>query len=160
MSDLSQAVALVKGLGKQYRAVLAVSKALEGINNLDLAREKAERTTKDAIQAAAAAEAERIEVEKELDEANEALGFARSEAKKVLADGDAKARKAFQDAVAKGDKVIQEAKDKQEAIADKVSRDTKEHDLKMKRFKAFEDVAQAKLDAIQEEIDALKKRLG
>ncbi len=158
--NIRQAVELTKGLAKSYRAVLAVSDALDKIDNLEI-REKKLFASIEKLKD------QRSEAQTLLDATNYDLQEAASARNKAIRDADAiisKADETYAKLVSDSEKVaaniIQEAETKQEAIANKVSRDFEEHDSRMKRFNLSEDIAQAKLDAIQEEIDALKKRLG
>ena len=158
--NIRQAVELTKGLAKSYRAVLAVADALDKLDNF-------ERQDKELSASIETLKDQRFEAQTLLDITNAGIQQATSardkaidNAEDITSKGQEKYAKLISDAEKDAANIIQEAKDKQEAITNKVSRDFSEHDSRMKRFRLSEDVAQAKLAKIQEEIDALKKRLG
>jgi cell division septum initiation protein DivIVA len=103
MSKWNDAVVAAKALSNQYRAVISLCEALEGLGSIDDAKADADAARVQAEQA-------RNKALGELEHVLQRIEEAKGEAPKILSDAEAKAGAALAARVAKGDEIVAAAK--------------------------------------------------
>lgn len=160
IENVSQAAEAAKVLAKQFRTIIEVGEFLGSIASLDQRAAEAGAAAKKASDAADAQQARLAEVSKELAALQASFDSIKANAAQAVKDAQAKADSIVGDARSLAAKEIEEAQKERAEIDAETEKAEAEHEKKMADFAVAESDAQARLEAINGEIDALKKRIG
>jgi chromosome segregation ATPase len=159
-TEMNQAVALVKDLDKQYRAVHAVADVLREIVDLEDYHKKTKVAAEKAVKEKEKLEAEKAVVEENVKILKSNENDLVKESKRKLKDAADFSTKIRHDASVASKKVVEDAKEQAEALVKDSRAEVSRLDRKIKDLNKQADQYAAKVDVYKHELNKLKERLG
>ena len=157
---MTQAATRVKNLRKQFKDLIEVAKELAEIENLEQAKRTAEQVVKKVRFDTEQVIKEHNKVEAALTEAEHELDAIHARAKKVISDTEKLSASLLKKDADKGNRIIEDAKKEAREFRLKIKNELEKHNEFLKKAVVKETEIQQKVDALNKELDNLRRKFS
>jgi len=157
---MTQAATRVKNLKKQFKDLIEVAEEVAEIENLEQAKRTAEQVVKKVRFDAEQVIKEHDKVEAELMEAENELDAIYAKTKKVISDTERLSASLLKKDADKGNRIIEDAKKEARELQLKTKNELEKHNELLKKAAIKETEIQNKIDALNDELNILRKKFS